>query len=187
MPSWIGQSGEKFVSRKLHGLDPTHYKILYDLMLPSKGNTVSTQIDFVVVSNYGIFCIEAKALKGWICGNANDKFWTQVIFRYKKRFYNPLWQNFAHTKSIEDLLGSQHLKAPIVSLITFMDADRLMVSGTDSVANTHDTLRKIQSLTNPIYSDSECDGIYDVLIQANIVDKEARKSHNKEVREFKRY
>ena len=66
LPVWIGRSGEKFVSRKLHTLDQTHYKILNDVMLPSRGNSVTTQIDHIVISNYGIFCIETKAYKGWI-------------------------------------------------------------------------------------------------------------------------
>jgi len=184
---WIGRSGEKFVNRKLHELDPSYYKILEDIMLPSKGNTLTTQIDFVVVSNYGIFCIEAKALEGWIYGNTNDKYWTQVIFRYKKRFYNPIRQNFAHIKALEDLVGSQRIKAPIVSLIVFMDADKLIISGTDTVSTTQDTISKIQSFTNMVYSDTERDEICNLITQTNITDKELRKSHNSDVRELKEY
>ena len=59
-------------------LDPAHYKVLDNLLLPSNGNLNATQLDHVVVSNYGIFCIETKSYKGWIFGNANDKYWTQV-------------------------------------------------------------------------------------------------------------
>lgn len=63
LPVLIGRSGEKFVSRELHRLDTVHYKILNDLMLSSRGNSITTQIDHIVVSNYGIFCIETKAYK----------------------------------------------------------------------------------------------------------------------------
>jgi len=186
LPVWIGRSGERFVSRKLHRLDPAHYKILNDLMLPSHGNSSATQIDHVVVSNYGIFCIETKAYKGWIFGSANQEFWTQVIFRYKERFYNPLRQNFAHTKAIENLLGSQRLKTPIVSLVDFPNADKLKISGTDSVGHARDIVKKIESYTNLVYSDAERDEIADLLVGANIIDKEARKLHNREVRGLKR-
>lgn len=186
LPVWIGRSGERFVSRKLHKLDPAHYRILDDLMLPSKGNSSATQIDHVVVSNYGVFCIETKAYKGWIFGNANQEYWTQVIFRYKERFYNPLRQNFAHAKAIEDLLGPQRLKSPIVSLVAFPDADKLKISGTDSVGHTRDIVKKIENYTNTIYSDSERDEIFSLLMRANIIDKEARKLHNREVRGLKR-
>ena len=186
MPVWIGRFGEGFVSRKLHKLDPAHYRVLNDLMLPSQGNSSATQIDHVVVSNYGIFCIETKAYKGWIFGSADQEFWTQVIYRYKERFYNPLRQNFAHTKAIEALLGPRRLKAPLVSLVAFPNAGKLKISGTDSVGYARDIVRKIESYTNAIYSDTERDEIFELLMRANIVDKDARKLHNREVRGLKR-
>ncbi len=187
LPVWIGRSGERYVSKKLHELDPTHYQILDDLLLPSKGNSATTQIDHVVVSNYGIFCIETKAYRGWIFGTANQEHWTQVIFHYKERFYNPLRQNFAHTKAIEDVLGQQRLKRPIVSLIAFSDADKLKISGTDSVVFADDVVEKIRSYPTPIFSDSERDAIVDMLTHVNILDKEARKLHNREVRALRSY
>ena len=186
MPVWIGRLGERFVSRKLHKLDPTHYRVLNDLMLPSQGNSSATQIDHVVISNYGIFCIETKAYKGWIFGNANQEFWTQVIYRYKERFYNPLRQNFAHTKAIEALLGPQRLKAPLVSLVAFPNAGKLKISGTDQVGYARDIISKIESYTGAVYSDAERDEIFDLFMRTNIVDKNARKLHNREVRELKR-
>ena len=185
LPVWIGRSGEKFVSRKLHQLDPTHYVVLNDLMLPSDGNSTATQIDHIVISNFGIFCIEKKSYKGWIFGNANQEYWTQVIYRFKDRFYNPLRQNFAHVKAIENLLGTQRIKSPIISLVAFPDADKLKISGTDSVGYARDVVRKIESHTAAIYSDSERDEIFNLLTSANIVDKNLRKLHNKEVRELK--
>ena len=94
-PFLKGKRGENFVSRKLLELDSEHYKVLGDLMLPSLGNTNTTQIDHVVVSDFGIFCIETKSYSGWIFGNAQQRHWTQVLYRYKKQFYNPLRQNYA--------------------------------------------------------------------------------------------
>lgn len=185
LPVWIGRSGENFVSRKLHALDPAHYRILNDLMLPSNGNSSATQIDHVVVSNFGIFCIETKAYKGWIFGNADQEHWTQVIFRYKERFYNPLRQNFAHIKAIEGLLGIPDLKSPIISLVAFPNADKLKISGTDSVGYARDIVRKIENYTVVIYTDTERDEIFNLLASTNIVDKEIRKLHNKEVKELK--
>ncbi len=185
LPVWIGRSGERFVSRKLHQLDPTHYVILNDLMLPSDGNSTATQIDHVVISNFGIFCIETKSYKGWIFGNANQEFWAQVIYRFKDRFYNPLRQNFAHIKAIENLLGTQRIKSSIISLVAFPDADKLKISGTDSVGCARDIVRKIESYTTVLYTDSERDEISNLLTSANIVDKNLRKLHNKEVGELK--
>lgn len=187
LPVLIGRSGEKFVSKKLRQLDSSHYKVLDDIMLPSNGHASATQIDHIVVSNYGIFCIETKAYEGWIFGNENQEYWTQVIFRYKKKFYNPLRQNFAHIKAIEVLLGSHRIKMPIISFVAFPDAGKLKVSGTDSVGYAGEIVEKIKGYHSVIYSDAERDEISNLLVSSNIIDKEARKLHNQEVGGIKRY
>lgn len=185
LPFWIGGIGEGFVTKKLLQLDPTHYKVLNDLLLPSKGSLDVTQIDHIVVSNYGIFCIETKSYQGWIFGNANQEYWTQVIYHYKKRFYNPLRQNYAHVKAIEELVMPRYHEVQIISLVAFPDADKLKISGTDFVGYARDVVRKIQSFVNPIITDSERDEIYKILINANIQDKEVRKLHDKGVKKLK--
>jgi len=187
LPYLIGRFGEKFVTKKLLKLDPAHYKVLDDLLLPFNGNLNATQIDHIVVSNYGIFCIETKSYKGWIFGNANDKYWTQVIYKRKERFYNPLWQNYAHTKAIEELVKSRYPKARIFSFVIFPNAEneKLEISGTDSVGYARDIIRKIEDYKIQIFTDVERDEIYNILASANIQDKESRKLHNKGVRELK--
>ena len=184
-PKIVGSQRESFVFDKLFAnLDPEHYKVLNDVLLPSTGNTKTTQIDHIVVSNYGIFCIETKAYQGWIFGNTNQEQWTQVIYRYKKKFYNPLRQNFAHIKAIENLLRPR-LKKSIISLIAFPNADKLKISGTDCVGYARDIVHKIESYTEQIYSDVERDEIYNLLAAADIIDQEARDLHRQEVRSLK--
>jgi len=158
---------------------------LNDLLLPSNGSLAATQIDHVVVSNYGIFCIETKAYAGWIFGNAKDDYWIQVIYRHKERFYNPLRQNYAHVKAIEELILARYPKAQVISLVAFPDAGKLKISGTDLVGYTRDVIRKIKTFDRPILSDSERDGIYEMLDHTNVLDKEARKAHIKGVKELK--
>ena len=186
LPFWIGRSGEKFVNRKLAELDPNHYKVLDDLLLPSNGNTNTTQIDHVVVSSYGIFCIETKAHKGWIFGNANDQYWTQVIYKRKERFYNPLRQNYAHIKAVEELVNPIFPNARVYGFVAFPHADKLKISGTDSVGHARDVVAKISSLQIPIISDAERDKIYELLTNADIKDKAQRKEHNRNVRALKK-
>jgi hypothetical protein len=185
LPFLVGRVGENFVTDKLQRLDPTHYKILNDLLLPSKGSLNTTQIDHVVVSNFGIFCIETKAYSGWIFGNAYQKYWTQVIYRYKKRFYNPLRQNYAHTKAVEALVKPLYSNILIMSFIAFPNADKLKISGTDSVGCAKDVLDKIVSFNKQIISDSDRDKIYGILMNANIQDEGKRASHNEGVRDIK--
>lgn len=179
---WKGKLGERFVSKKLLKLDPQFYRVLADLMLPSDGNSTATQIDRVVVSNFGIFCIETKSYRGWIFGDEKSTYWTQVIYRHKERFYNPLRQNFGHIKAIEKLLGQGRLKSPIRSFIVFPQAEKLKISGTDVVGTARDTVQKIAAYSTSIYSDTERDDICTALSLANITDKEQRNLHNGEVR-----
>jgi len=185
LPYLKGLIGEKFVSKKLFKLNPVHYKILNDLLLPSSGNLNAAQLDHVIISNYGIFCIETKSYKGWIFGNANDKYWTQVIYKHKEKFYNPLRQNYVHTKAVEDLIKSKYPKARILSFVVFPIAGKLKISGTDSVGCARDIVRKIENYKTQIFTDVERDEIFDILANANIQNKDLRKLHNKSVRDLK--
>lgn len=67
-PQIKGYIGEKAVANRLSGLPTQSYIVLNDIMLlPTSYGT--TQIDYIVVSVYGIFVIETKNYKGWIIGN----------------------------------------------------------------------------------------------------------------------
>ena len=89
-------------------------------------------------------------------------------------------------KAVEELVKFKYSKAQFFSLIAFPDADKLKISGTDSVGFARDVVRKIESYTNVILSDTERDEIYEILIKANVLDKEARKLHDQGARELKR-
>jgi hypothetical protein len=78
---------------------------------------VSTQIDHVIVSKYGIFAVETKDKTGWIFGDEYKPEWTQVIFGKKYHFPNPLRQNYRHTRCLAELLDIEDTK--IHSLVIF--------------------------------------------------------------------
>jgi len=83
-------------------LDMKKYKLIKNVTLPTDDG--STQIDHIIVSRYGIFVVETKNMKGWIFGGPKQKRWTQVIFKSKTKFQNPLHQNYKHLKTLEKLL-----------------------------------------------------------------------------------
>jgi hypothetical protein len=64
----------------------------------------TTQIDQIIVSRFGVFVIETKNYKGWIFANPNQADWTQVMFKAKFKFQNPIRQNFRHVSAVQDLL-----------------------------------------------------------------------------------
>lgn len=103
LPSVKGWFGEKFVALlfRLH-LPRDTYQVYHNVTLPTEDG--STQIDHIVVSPSGIFCIETKNMRGWIYGSEKQATWTQVIYRKKTSFQNPLRQNYKHTEILRTLL-----------------------------------------------------------------------------------
>jgi len=77
------------------------YHLLNNVTLRHGQST--TQIDHLLVSQYGIFVIETKRYKGWIYGNEADRKWTQVLYRAKFRFGNPIKQNAGHVEAVRAL------------------------------------------------------------------------------------
>ena len=99
-----GQIGERKINKALkRHLDKKKYRLLADLTLPTRDGE-TTQIDHVVISQYGIFVIETKNMSGWIFGDIHQAQWTQVIFKWRSKFQNPLRQNFGHVKTVQHLL-----------------------------------------------------------------------------------
>ena len=96
-----GEAGERKVGRVLSSYSKNNNDapIMEDILLPYRGNT--TQIDHVLISEYGIFVIETKEYSGWIFGNATSKKWTQMLNpKTKNQFQNPLIQNNVHINAL---------------------------------------------------------------------------------------
>lgn len=115
-PKIKGFIGENKASKALKRLNNEKYTVLNNIELNIKGS--SSQIDHIIVSNYGIFVIETKNYKGWIFGYEKDKSWVQSIYRYKRKFYNPILQNQGHIYALKHLLKNyKYLR--YYSIITF--------------------------------------------------------------------
>jgi len=52
------------------------------------------------VSEFGVFVVETKNMKGWIFGSPHQRLWTQKIFRSSHKFQNPLHQQENRDRSI---------------------------------------------------------------------------------------
>ena len=104
-PKIKGWFGEMLLDKLLKvKLDGAKYKILHNIMLPTDDGA-TTQIDHVIVSEWGIFVIETKTYSGWVFGDAKSAMWTVSHFRRKDRFQNPLHQNYKHVATLSECLG----------------------------------------------------------------------------------
>lgn len=108
--------GEALVTRELQASFKTpDFHLLNHITLKLKDGT--TQIDHVLVSRFGVFVIETKDYNGWIFANPKQATWTQVLYRWKFKFQNPILQNFRHVKSVEailDFLPTNAIKSAVI-------------------------------------------------------------------------
>lgn len=81
---------------------PPDYHLMNHVTLQMHDGT--TQVDHILVSRFGVFVIETKDYKGWIFANANQANWTQVLFKWKFKFQNPIFQNLRHVRAVQSLL-----------------------------------------------------------------------------------
>jgi hypothetical protein len=95
--------GEARVSTVLRShCGPPDYHLMNHVTIRMDDGT--TQVDHILVSRFGVFVIETKDFNGWIFGNATDTTWTQVFFRRKFKFQNPIFQNYRHMRAVQGLL-----------------------------------------------------------------------------------
>ncbi len=111
-------SGEALLTQTLtKHFNTEDYHLLNHITL--KYGDVTTQVDHILVSRFGVFVIETKDYTGWIFGNANHDTWTQATYRDKFKFQNPIRQNYLHVKAVEQLLDFVPSSA-IHSVIVFV-------------------------------------------------------------------
>ena len=166
-----GRVGEKIVTNILSKL-PNEYFQFDDVYLELNGRSV--QIDHVVISKYGVFVIETKNYKGWIYGSETATYWTKNMFGEKFMFYNPLKQNFFHSKSLQTLLN---LPDYIVkSFVVFLDKAELKVYH-ENLIYASELKNKILSYKAIVLSDEQVNQCVQILSTQNIVDSTYRKEH----------
>lgn len=116
-PNIKGKAGEGLVNLAARlRLDPGVYHLIKDVTIPTKKGT--SQIDYVIVSKFGLFVVETKNYKGWIFADAKSPKWTQMNFKQKHQFQNPLRQNYAHICALAELLDLP--KEKIHGVVCFM-------------------------------------------------------------------
>lgn len=132
-------------------LDPKVYHLIKDVTVPAKKGT--TQIDHVIASRFGLFVIETKNYKGWIFADAKSAKWTQVNFKKKNCFQNPLRQNYAHICALSELLDLP--KERFHGIVCFMGDAKFKTKVPDGVFLGGRYITHIKSFKTPVFSDAE--------------------------------
>lgn len=171
-----GFLGEKTINLLLKPLPNDKYIVLNDIFLEING--VTTQIDHIVLSIFGIYVIETKNYTGWILGNENDEYWVQSIYGKRNRFKNPIRQNYGHIEMLKNLL-SDYKHIPIHSMIAFSSDSELKVKCEKTPVVHFLQVRKLinKMECEPIVTFDEIVAISNIVKAANITDKAKRKQH----------
>ncbi|WP_407928572.1 NERD domain-containing protein [Alkalihalobacterium elongatum] len=180
-PQIKGYLGERTIATFLSQLDRDKYTVINDVVLNVAGKT--SQIDHVIVSNYGIFVIETKNYKGWIFGDEKSQYWTQVIYKRKERFYNPLRQNYGHIKALENALINFG-QLTYIPIVVFSVNATLKVNVTSDVVysvNLLKTIRKYDEETLSNYQKQQITNQLNAL--NNNKDRALKKEHVKMIKD----
>lgn len=175
-----GERCEQEVARALARMDAKSYVLFNNLILRSNGNTPHTEIDHVVVSPYGIFCIETKSHRGSIYGYTNATHWVQYLGGKSFRLYNPCLQNYKHKKALQGLLRP-YLRTDVHTYVVFPYAQRVKINGKDQDLSIETVISRITAHHRQVYNLRECESILKTLAYASARRKELSAIHSSEV------
>lgn len=102
--------GEKIVDEHLRLLLREDEYLLANLLIPL-GNGFDTEIDCVLISRKGIFCIEIKNWVGHISGSDEDESWLQKYddpYMNDREHRNPAKQNKRHCAILNRVLYNRY-------------------------------------------------------------------------------
>jgi len=167
------------VSAKIF-LNKEDYHLIKNVTLPTENET--TQIDHIIVSKYGVFVVETKNMKGWIFGRADQKTWTQVIFKNKTKFQNPLHQNYKHVKTLESIFGLRGDQ--LYSLIVFVGDSKFKTEMPENVTYGSGYIRYIKSKKNPVLSSTEVQELIQKIGEERL--SASIKTHQQHIKQIKK-
>lgn len=121
--------------------------VLTNVYLDNK-NTEKTEIDVLAVSNKAVYVFEIKNYSGYIYGSESDVNWTKAFNkRTKHKFYNPLRQNYAHSKAIENCLNiDASLIIPVVIFSNKSKLKKINVAMDKNVFQFRDGLKFVKNI-----------------------------------------
>ena len=175
-PGEIGSAGEHKVNHCLRSLGP-EYLLLNDILIQNSDGSTS-QIDHLVISEYGLFVIETKNYTGWIFGNEKAEKWKQVIYNDTYYFRNPIKQNWSHIYALKAILKDYH-KIHYYPIVVFSgDAELMNINSSVPVIYKNSLKDLIEYYsTEKCLSTSEVQQIKNNLKSFGQVKKELKERH----------
>jgi hypothetical protein len=154
---WFGEQKTEF--NLWFSLDKKLYRRFHDVIIPSSNGT--TQVDHILVSPFGLFIVETKNRKGWIFGSEIQSTWTQVVYKNKYTFQNPLRQLHRHKKVLSKFLD---LDESNIETIVYFNGDSEFRTELPSNVLSYGLGSYIKQFQDTVLSNDEIDRICSLLI-----------------------
>lgn len=174
-----GVIGEKNISSILYFLNKSKYKVINNVVLKKENKT--SQIDHIVISDFGIFVIETKNYKGLIFGNENSEYWNQIIFKRKEKFYNPIKQNLGHINALKNCLN-QYPNIKYIPVIVFTSKSKIKVNSTTAVINSHQLIDTIKRYNEINLTETDKENVFQKIKESNLIDRYDKNEHIKSIK-----
>lgn len=129
------------------------YFLFNNIIINSKNN-ISTQIDHIIVSKFGIFVIESKDYSGWIFGNKDQHSWTQSMpGAIKFKFRNPILQNYGHLMALKEMMP--FAKDNFFNIVVFTGDAEIKTHPIENVVYLNDLLECIKKHNLEILNENQ--------------------------------
>ncbi len=156
-----GWTGEKKSAFDMWvALDAKLYQRFHDVIIPSKNGT--SQIDHLLVSQYGVFIVETKNVTGWIFGSEDQKKWTKSMYGKNYSFQNPIHQTYRQKKHLAKFLN---INESVIFTVVFFVGDCKFKTRMPSNVVKANVGRYIRKFKTPILSSDSIHQIVDRLEQ----------------------
>ena len=162
----VGEIGERKVNKLLSKLNKGKYSIINNIKVPSRKGI--TQIDHVVISNFGVIVIETKNYKGIIYGDENKEYWYKNYYGRKNKFYSPILQNQGHINAIKNIIDDEEI--PIYSIVVFISGCELDSKSnfSDDVIYEKELISRILQYKNKVMANKERKNIYNKIFKSSL-------------------
>ena len=154
---WFGEQKTEF--NLWFSLDKKLYRRFHDVIIPSSNGT--TQVDHILVSPFGLFIVETKNKTGWIFGSETQSKWTQVVYKNKYSFQNPLRQTHRHKKVLSKFLD---INESNIETVVYFNGDSEFKTELPSNVLSHGLGSYIKQFNDIVLSDTEIQRICGLLI-----------------------
>ncbi len=184
-----GREGEADVAAILQSFAFSHgFKVINDIAIPLYDGC--TQIDHILIGEFGLLVIETKSHKGDLYAEPRAKEWVHVVGGKKERIYNPLLQNKTHVDALRHQLQKHKVyKVPIESLVVFSSGRKknLYIEKGHPILDIHE-LKKYLANNERYIEDKGVDvaKVYDFLKSITVTDPKILKEHDKFVESKKK-